>query len=1368
MANEFRVKNGIITGGDITPDADDSYDLGSSTAAFQDLFLEGDIILTDAGTVKTTAGDLTIESASDLIITATKVGIGTSDPDQLLHVVGGSNDDTVALFSTAGGTGGSTQGSVHIGLSHFSSDANPSVRIGAEENGNGSFQAALTFGTRSATSDAAPAERMRIAHDGNVGIGESSPLFPLHLKYTDDRTDPQGSNANSGAGAIGANAQGGGLYIENESTTDGSFAGITFRTDTADGRIAYQSTGSSLINEGQMSFYCDSNDTNGQQLVLEEVLRLTGGGSGAAQSFNSAYVNGRIGIGTTSPTAELDVHGTILANPTGTYSATVGSGSDTSTTAGIVFDGNADIFREADGYLRRVIGASSSTITIGQDGTSIWNTIDLIPGHSGKIRLYSDNPSTNSAELTMTIDDAKVGIGTTSPQSQLDVRGAAGAPGTLTLSTAETTVEDGDKLGRIDFNAPSEADGTDAILIGASIWAEADDTFAADNNKTELVFATGASEAAAEQMRLTFDGKLGIGTSTPSRALDVNGDIRVGGNDILDSGGVAITFDGSQNTSLAGNLTVTGTTSVGGADVLVAGAQTAITTDFNAGRKVGRDADNLIDFSTDNEITFRAKNADRLVLSELGLQPSSDNSLELGDTGTRLKSLVVAAAAGANEYFAVGTTNNANNMALVRAAATPKFELFTWESHETTNATRVSMKGFHNSQGTHGMILKSEITVNTSATGGFGSEELNTNGPIQFQGHDDTYGFWAPISAPSSGQMGALLIAKTDYRSELSGVGTPPQSQLEVRSPAGGPGTLTLSTEELTVVDGDKLGRIDFNAPKESDGTDAIAIAASIWAEADDTFAADNNSTDLVFATGASGAATEKMRLTHNGLVGIGTNDPSTTLDVAGDITGQRLNLLKSSGYASIEIGGPSGAFMDFKNDITTPDDFDVRLITTGTGLDIITANASSPIKLKTQGTTRVTVEDATTTVGNNLVVSGNFTVNGTTTTVDTATLAVEDPLIILASGNDSADTVDIGFYGLYDTSGSQDLYAGLFRDADDSGKFKLFKDLQAAPGTTVNTSGTGYAVATLVANIEGSITGSVTGSAATVTGATQAAITTVANVTTVGALNAGSITSGFGSIDNGTSGIRSNNITAETAFLPDASDGATLGSATKEFSDLYLADGAQILFGDDQDITMTHVADTGLRMEDSHQLIFGTDSDFKIYHDGSTGYVDNDTGTLRIQAAGEVWIDAAGSSNVMRIKNSEVFSFRDVNINNKITLDATTGALVAVTKSFDIAHPTKEGKRLHHGVLEGPEHAVYHRGVGSSRVVDLPDYWTGLVDEDSITVQLTPRGGFQSLYVSKIEGNRVYVDSDHGEPLDFYFLIHGERKDVDKLVVEY
>ena len=119
----------------------------------------------------------------------------------------------------------------------------------------------------------------------------------------------------------------------------------------------------------------------------------------------------------------------------------------------------------------------------------------------------------------------------------------------------------------------------------------------------------------------------------------------------------------------------------------------------------------------------------------------------------------------------------------------------------------------------------------------------------------------------------------------------------------------------------------------------------------------------------------------------------------------------------------------------------------------------------------------------NNVTISGNLTVSGTTTTVDSTTLSVADPLISLATGNNSSDAVDIGLYGLYDTSGSTDLYSGLFRDANDSGKWKLFKDLQAAPTTTVNTSGTGYAVATLVANLESS---SVTITGGTITGITD------------------------------------------------------------------------------------------------------------------------------------------------------------------------------------------------------------------------------------------------------------------------------------------
>jgi hypothetical protein len=102
-------------------------------------------------------------------------------------------------------------------------------------------------------------------------------------------------------------------------------------------------------------------------------------------------------------------------------------------------------------------------------------------------------------------------------------------------------------------------------------------------------------------------------------------------------------------------------------------------------------------------------------------------------------------------------------------------------------------------------------------------------------------------------------------------------------------------------------------------------------------------------------------------------------------------------------------------------------------------------------------------TISGNVVVTGDLTVNGTTTTVNTQTLSVEDPLIELANQN-SANTVDTGFYANYSLdAGVTTKYAGLFKDASDSDKFKLFKGLEVEPTSSVDTSGTGYAKGDLV-----------------------------------------------------------------------------------------------------------------------------------------------------------------------------------------------------------------------------------------------------------------------------------------------------------------
>ena len=118
-------------------------------------------------------------------------------------------------------------------------------------------------------------------------------------------------------------------------------------------------------------------------------------------------------------------------------------------------------------------------------------------------------------------------------------------------------------------------------------------------------------------------------------------------------------------------------------------------------------------------------------------------------------------------------------------------------------------------------------------------------------------------------------------------------------------------------------------------------------------------------------------------------------------------------------------------------------------------------------------------TMSGNLTVTGNLTVEGTTTTVDSTTVTIADPFIKLSKDN-SGNSSDIGFYGKYVES-STDKFAGLARDADDSGKFVLFDGLQAEPTSTVNTSGTGFNKQTLKANIEGDLAGSPTITAATI-----------------------------------------------------------------------------------------------------------------------------------------------------------------------------------------------------------------------------------------------------------------------------------------------
>ena len=295
-----------------------------------------------------------------------------------------------------------------------------------------------------------------------------------------------------------------------------------------------------------------------------------------------------------------------------------------------------------------------------------------------------------------------------------------------------------------------------------------------------------------------------------------------------------------------------------------------------------------------------------------------------------------------------------------------------------------------------------------------------------------------------------------------------------------------MSSDSATLIPTQQSVKAYVDAQVTASDLDAAGDSGTIDIDLDsETFTVAGGTGITTAASGTTITATLDDTAVSAGSYGSSTAVPVLTIDAQGRITAASTAATSSS----LTIGADSGSD------------------------DVVTVGTDTLNFAGTANEVETTVSNNTITIGlpNNVTIGGNLTVNGTTTTVDSTTLSVADPLIILASGNNSADSVDIGLYGLYDTSGSQDLYGGLFRDANDSGKWKLFKDLQAAPTTTVNTSGTGYTQGTLVAAIESS--------SATITGGSITGITDL--VVADGGTGASTFTSNGILYGNGTGALQ-------------------------------------------------------------------------------------------------------------------------------------------------------------------------------------------------------------------------------------------------------
>ena len=105
--------------------------------------------------------------------------------------------------------------------------------------------------------------------------------------------------------------------------------------------------------------------------------------------------------------------------------------------------------------------------------------------------------------------------------------------------------------------------------------------------------------------------------------------------------------------------------------------------------------------------------------------------------------------------------------------------------------------------------------------------------------------------------------------------------------------------------------------------------------------------------------------------------------------------------------------------------------------------------------------------------------------------------------------------------------------------------------------------------------------------------------------------------------------------------------------------DGAVLYFGADNDVSLTHIADNGLRLPDSRAMYFGDDTDLQIYHTGSAGFINNATGDLTVDVAGDIILDADGGDIIFKDGGTTIGTFANNSNNLRIVSNVSDADLI-------------------------------------------------------------------------------------------------------------
>ena len=439
---------------------------------------------------------------------------------------------------------------------------------------------------------------------------------------------------------------------------------------------------------------------------------------------------------------------------------------------------------------------------------------------------------------------------------------------------------------------------------------------------------------------------------------DTDSSITFSGSDVITiatGGSTAATFNASQVTTLSGNLIIPDAGNIGSAsdtDAIAIGSDGDVT--LTQDLELQHDGA-ILSFGTNVEITLTHVHDTGLLLADSGGSPTlqfHDSNEAILSDGTNLK------------LTSGGTT-------------------FTIPNSDGTSGQVIQTDG----SGALSFVTASANTPTSADGQALGSASLEWSdlfladgGTVQFGNDQDV-----------------ILTHVPDVGLKLSHEATGDNLPI----------VLNLESEEDAIISGEEIGRIDFTAG-DSDGTDAVTTAASIAAVAEDTFAADNNSTGLAFKLGVSAAATEMFRMDHDGDFKVLTDGSAIAFGANNEI---ELTHVHDTGLLLTDSGGsPTLQFHD-ANEAVSSDGSKLILTSGGTAFSLPTSDGSSGQFLKTNGSAVLSFDTVSSAADD--ITAGDAAINITTTSGNiTIDAAANDSDVIIKGTDATADITMATFDG--------------------------------------------------------------------------------------------------------------------------------------------------------------------------------------------------------------------------------------------------------------------------------------------------------------------------------------------------------------------